>query len=67
MKFEDIKKVVIAGAGTMGLAAAQIMAEYGYDTTLYNHREPTLEKAKERILLNQNNLVESGKKTQAEI
>ncbi|MBQ2752801.1 MAG: 3-hydroxyacyl-CoA dehydrogenase family protein, partial [Firmicutes bacterium] len=47
MKLEDVKKVVIAGAGTMGLAAAQIMAEYGYETVLWNHREPTLEKAKE--------------------
>lgn len=67
MKFEEIKKIVIAGAGTMGLAAAQIMAEYGYDTVLYNHREPTLEKAKGTIQLNQENLVSAGKKTQAEI
>ena len=67
MKFEDVKKIVIAGAGTMGYSAAQIFAEYGYDTTLYNHRVPTLEKAKERILLNQQNLVESGKKTHEEI
>ena len=66
MKFEDVKKIVIAGAGTMGLAAAQIMAQYGYETTLYNHREPTLEKAKETIKLNQANLVAAGKKTQEE-
>ena len=67
MKFEDVKKIVIAGAGTMGYSAAQVFAEHGYDTTLYNHRVPTLEKAKERIKLNQQNLVESGKKTQEEI
>ena len=64
MKFEDVKKIVIAGAGTMGLAAAQTMAQYGYETVLWNHRQPTLDKAKETITLNQNNLVAAGKKTQ---
>ena len=66
MKLEDIKKVVIAGAGVMGSSAAQRMAEYGYDVVLYNHREVTLEKAKHLIDLNQANLVETGKKTKQE-
>jgi len=66
MKFEDVKKIVIAGAGTMGLAAAQTTAQYGYETVLWNHRQPTLDKAKETITLNQANLVAAGKKTQEE-
>ena len=33
----EIKKIVIAGAGTMGYSMAQIFASKGYDVTLYNH------------------------------
>ena len=44
-----IQKIVIAGAGTMGSSMAQIYAEYFDDVVLYNHRQETLELAKERI------------------
>lgn len=46
---DDISHVVIAGAGTMGVILAQIFARHGYSVTLYNHREPSLERAKIRI------------------
>ena len=46
---KEIRKVTIAGAGTMGHSMAQIFARYGYAVTLYNHRQPTLDKAKEKI------------------
>ncbi len=44
-----IKKITIAGAGTMGSSMAQIFAEYGYEVTLWNHRQPKLDAAKENM------------------
>lgn len=66
MQAEQIKKVVISGAGTMGTSMAQIFAAYGYETVLHNHREVTLQKARKMIDLNQQSLVVSGELTQAE-
>lgn len=45
----NIKSIGIAGAGTMGYSMADIFAHYGYKVTLWNHRAPTLEKAKTHI------------------
>lgn len=42
-------QVGICGAGTMGHSMAEIFAKSGYTVTLYNHRLPTLEKAKTQI------------------
>ena len=66
MQTEQIQKVVMAGAGTMGTSMAQIFAAHGYNTVLYNHRETTLEKARRMIELNQEALVLSGELSQAE-
>lgn len=55
----NIKKIVVAGAGTMGSSMAQIFARYRYEVTLYNHRQATLDKAKERITENVKTLVET--------
>ena len=63
---KPIKKVVLAGAGTMGTSMSQIFAEKGYGTVLYNHRKPRLEEARTMIALNQQSLVQSGDLTQAE-
>lgn len=57
----DIKKIVIAGAGTMGSSMAQIYAEYFDDVVIYNHREETLKKAESRIRDNAAALVSAGK------
>lgn len=61
-----IKKIVVAGAGTMGASMAQIFARYGYEVTLYNHRQETLDKAKEKISDNVKTLVETNELTDAE-
>ncbi|HAY60627.1 MAG TPA: 3-hydroxybutyryl-CoA dehydrogenase [Acidaminococcaceae bacterium] len=45
----NIQKIGIAGAGTMGYSMADIFAAKGFDVTLWNHRAPTLEKAKTHI------------------
>lgn len=66
MQTEQIQKVVMAGAGTMGTSMAQIFAAHGYDTVLYNHREATLQKARRMIELNQEALVLSGEMSQTE-
>jgi 3-hydroxybutyryl-CoA dehydrogenase len=49
LKAEDIKKVGIGGAGTMGSSMAQIFAECGYDVKIYTRRQETLDKAKASI------------------
>lgn len=55
----EIKKIVIAGAGTMGSSMAQIYAQYFDDVVIYNHRQETLDKAKSRIEDNVKTLVEA--------
>lgn len=62
----EIKKIVVAGAGTMGASMAQIFARYGYEVTLYNHRQETLDKAKRKISDNVKTLVETKELTDAE-
>ena len=49
----EIKRIVIAGAGTMGSSMAQTFARHGYDVTLYDVFPAALEKAKGLIELNQ--------------
>ena len=62
----DIRKIVVAGAGTMGSSMAQIFARYHYDVTLYNHRQATLDKAKERITENVQTLTAGKELSQEE-
>lgn len=60
MQTRPIKKVVLAGAGTMGTSMSQIFAACGYDSVLYNHRQARLDGARRMIELNQQALVDSG-------
>jgi 3-hydroxybutyryl-CoA dehydrogenase len=55
----DIKKVAIIGAGTMGLGIAQVFAQKGYATFLFDLNEAILEKAKSIIEKNLTKAVES--------
>ena len=43
----EFKKVGIAGAGLMGASMSQIFAKYGYDVTVYDAFETSLEKGKD--------------------
>ena len=45
----QIHRVVVAGAGTMGVTLARLFAQSGYDTVLWNRRQPSLDKAQSRI------------------
>jgi len=45
-KIEDIKKIAVLGAGTMGPGIAQSYATGGYEVCMYTRSEATLEKAR---------------------
>ncbi|MGM9565079.1 3-hydroxyacyl-CoA dehydrogenase family protein [Evtepia sp.] len=45
----DIRTVVVAGAGTMGVTLARLFAQSGCAVTLWNRRQVSLDKARERI------------------
>jgi len=57
-------KVSVLGAGTMGLAIAQFFAMHGHTTYLYNRTPANLEKAKDQIKKNLQNLQELGETTE---
>ena len=60
MKLDDIKKVAIIGAGTMGPGLAQVFATAGYDVSLYSRKAETLEKALSVVRANLGTFVEHG-------
>lgn len=45
MKVEDVKKVAVFGAGTMGPGLALVFAIGGYEVSLYSRKTETLDKA----------------------
>ena len=49
MNLEDIKKIGVIGAGTMGAGIAEIFAEFGYTVILYNRSRAGMERAMERL------------------
>ena len=52
------KKVIIAGAGTMGASLAQVYALAGWHVVIYGRSERGLERGRHLISLNQENLIE---------
>lgn len=56
-----IKSVCVCGAGTMGHGIAQVFAQHGFDTLLFDLSEPVLKKARESMQYNLQHLVERGK------
>ncbi|NLM06320.1 MAG: 3-hydroxyacyl-CoA dehydrogenase family protein [Tissierellia bacterium] len=48
----DIKKIIIAGSGTMGSSMGASFAKYGFETTIYDISSDAIEKAKSLIKLN---------------
>ena len=53
-----VKKITIAGAGTMGHAMAEIFARKGYQVVLWNHREEGLNRARVLISSDVSGLIE---------
>lgn len=62
----DIKKIAVAGAGTMGLSIAEIYAKYGYDVVVYDVLDKALERAKEVIKINHQTEIKEGFFTEKE-
>ena len=56
----DIKKVAVLGAGTMGPGIAQMFAMGGYTVTMWTRSEQTREKAKETLYKSLQTFVEEG-------
>jgi len=45
MNINDIKKILIVGAGTMGHGMAQVFATEGYEVSLFSRTRETLDRA----------------------
>ena len=52
--------IIIAGGGTMGTSLVQIFSQNAFPVTLYSRRKETLERAKDRIAINQKALVQQN-------
>lgn len=63
MKTEDIKKILIAGAGTMGQSIGLSCASHGYAVVLYDIKEEFLAKAKESMEKKIDKLASAGAMT----
>jgi 3-hydroxybutyryl-CoA dehydrogenase len=60
MKFEDVQRVAMIGAGTMGAGMAMCYAQAGYEVALYDVKAEQLAWALERIANSQAVFVEEG-------
>ena len=60
MKVEDVKRIAVFGAGTMGPGLAQMFAMAGYQVALYSRREETLAKALTMVRANLATLISHG-------
>lgn len=58
-----IQKICVCGAGTMGRGIAQVAAQSGFSTILYELNEPVLKNAKVAMEASLNRLVEKNKIT----
>lgn len=63
---DQIRHIVIAGAGTMGYSMGQIFAKYGYQVTIYDIFAQAIDKAQQFIALNQEIEVTKGTVSQEE-
>jgi 3-hydroxybutyryl-CoA dehydrogenase len=62
----NFKKIGIAGAGIMGASMSQIFAKFGYDVTVYDAFDQSLEKGKNLVKVNQAAAVDAGEATREE-
>jgi 3-hydroxybutyryl-CoA dehydrogenase len=60
MKFENVKRVAMVGAGTMGAGMAMCYAQAGYEVALYSKSPEGLERALARIAKSQAVWVQEG-------
>lgn len=60
MRFEDVQRVAMIGAGTMGSGMATCYAQAGYHVALYSRAQESLERALARIESSQAVFVQEG-------
>jgi 3-hydroxybutyryl-CoA dehydrogenase len=60
VKLEDVKKIAVYGAGTMGPGLAQVFATAGYDVTMYSRKAETIAKAEGVLKANLATFVQHG-------
>ena len=61
MKLEDIRKIAVIGAGTMGPGIAQVFAQAGYQVTMEDLSHEALERALNTIKSSLNTFMDGGK------
>lgn len=67
MDLQQIKKIAVIGAGTMGQGIAQLAAMAGYETVLIDVNADVLGKALSGIEMNLKSAIERGKLTESEL
>ncbi len=67
MKIEDIRKIGIAGAGTMGSGIAQIFARKGYEVVVTDIKEEFLENSQRLVNIFNSSLIEEGLMAESEV
>jgi 3-hydroxybutyryl-CoA dehydrogenase len=65
-KLEDIQKIAVIGAGTMGSGIAQLCAAAGYETKVFDVREDALKASMQIIRKNMEGAIQRGKLTEAQ-
>lgn len=63
MQQATISTICVCGAGTMGSGIAQVAAQAGYATTLFDVNEAILAKSRQQITASLNKFIEKGKIT----
>lgn len=67
MEIENVSKIAIYGAGTMGPGLAQVFATAGYEVVMYSRKAETLRKAMSVARANMATFVEHGLLTEREV
>jgi len=60
IRFEDIRKVALVGAGTMGAGTGMCFAQVGYEVTLYSRSAEGIQRALGRIRRSQEVFIQEG-------
>jgi 3-hydroxybutyryl-CoA dehydrogenase len=67
VKLEDVKKIAVFGAGTMGPGLAQVFATAGYQVSMYSRKAETLAKGMSVAKANMATFVEHGLLTSSQM
>lgn len=63
---KDVKTIIVCGAGTMGMGIAQVAAQAGYKTILFDINETVLSKAKHQLIKTFESLVAKQRITETQ-